>query len=114
MVTAPASFLTGENINYILGFLCSKFTNYYVQQTSDKTGAGDIMLNVQSFEKIIIPPITPVNQPIVSQMKALVDKILSAKKQNPQTDTAQWEQEIDRLVYRLYDLTEDEIRLLKA
>jgi hypothetical protein len=42
-----------------------------------------------------------------------VDKILAAKKQNPQTDTSEWENEIDELVYRLYDLTEDEIKIIE-
>ena len=114
MLTAPASFLTGKNLNYILGFLCSKFTNYFVEQNSDKTGAGDIMLNVQSFEKIPLPPITPSNQPIVSQIEVLVDKILTAKKQNPQADISHWEREIDQLVYELYGLTEEEIKIVEG
>lgn len=114
MVTAPASFLTGNQINYILGVLCSRFTSYYVAQTSDKTGAGDIMLNVQSFERIKIPPITPSNQSIVQQIEVLVDKILYAKKENSQTDTSEWEREIDRLVYKLYELTEEEIKIIEG
>ena len=34
----------------------------------------------------------------------LVDKILAAKKENPQADTSAWEKEIDALVYALYFL----------
>lgn len=121
MLTAPASFLTGNYINYILGVLCCRFTNHYVEQTSDKTGAGDIMLNVQSFERIKIPPITPTNEPIVRQIEALVDKILAAKKlrtvrannHSPQADTTEWEKEIDKLVYSLYELNEEEIRIIE-
>ncbi|MGQ9846779.1 MAG: restriction endonuclease, partial [Bacteroidales bacterium] len=60
-----------------------------------------------------LPPITSTNQPIVAQIEALVDKILTAKKQNPQADTSHWEREIDRLVYKLYDLTEEEIRIVE-
>ena len=41
-----------------------------------------------------------------------MDKILAAKKKNPQADTSQWEREIDRLVYQLYDLTPDEIKII--
>jgi hypothetical protein len=44
----------------------------------------------------------------------LVDKILEAKKENPQADTIELEREIDNLVYRLYDLTEDEIKLVEG
>lgn len=59
------------------------------------------------------PPITASNQSIVLQIEALVDKILSAKKQNPHADTSQWEQEIDRLVYELYGLSEKEVRIIE-
>ena len=44
----------------------------------------------------------------------LVDKIISAKKENAQTDTSQWENEIDELVYKLYELTEEEIEIVKT
>jgi hypothetical protein len=40
------------------------------------------------------------------------DKILMAKKSNPHSDTSNWEREIDRLVYKLYDLTEEEIKIV--
>jgi len=42
-----------------------------------------------------------------------MDKILAAKKQNPQADTSEWEREIDRLVYQLYQLTEEEIKIIE-
>ena len=43
-----------------------------------------------------------------------MDKILAAKKQNPQTDTSGWEKEIDRLVYQLYDLTGEEVKIIEG
>ena len=42
-----------------------------------------------------------------------VDQILTAKKANPQTDTAALEAEIDQLVYELYGLTEEEIAIVE-
>ncbi|MGQ9864489.1 MAG: hypothetical protein ACUVRD_08455, partial [Bacteroidia bacterium] len=60
-----------------------------------------------------LPPITSANQPLVAQIEALVDKILAAKKHNPQTDTSHWEREIDNLVYALYELTDEEIALIE-
>jgi len=41
------------------------------------------------------------------QIETLVDKILKAKKQNPQGDTTQLERQIDHIVYELYGLTEE-------
>jgi len=68
----------------------------------------------QYVEKVRIPPITPSNQSIVSQIESLVVKILAAKKDNPQADTSEWEKDIDGLVYKLYDLTEEEIKLIEG
>ncbi len=34
------------------------------------------------------------------------------KKQNPQTDTIEWEREIDQLVYRLYELIYEEVKII--
>jgi hypothetical protein len=48
-------------------------------------------------------------QPII----ALVDKILAAKKADPQADTGAWEAEIDILVYLLYGLTWDEMQIVE-
>jgi type II restriction/modification system DNA methylase subunit YeeA len=52
--------------------------------------------------------------PIANQIVQIVDQILSAKKQNPEADTSKLEREIDRLVYKLYDLTADEIKIIKS
>lgn len=61
--------------------------------------------------KIPIPAATPKQQaPIVK----LVDRILAAKRADPQADVSRWEREIDRLVYQLYDLTDEEIAIVEG
>ena len=42
----------------------------------------------------------------------LVDQILSAKKENFHADTSTLEKQIDLMVYHLYDLTYDEVKLI--
>jgi hypothetical protein len=42
----------------------------------------------------------------------IVDKILEAKKANPTADTTALESQIDFLVYKLYDLTYEEVRTI--
>ena len=39
----------------ILHYLCSSVGAYYIYQNSDTTGAGDIMLNIQSLIKFPVP-----------------------------------------------------------
>jgi type II restriction/modification system DNA methylase subunit YeeA len=63
---------------------------------------------------IPVPPITPENQSLVAQIESLVDQILARKRGNPHADTRDLERDIDQLVYRLYDLTPDEIRLVEG
>lgn len=44
---------------------------------------------------------------------SLVDKILSAKRNNPGANTKALEQEIDEMVYKPYDLTPEEIEIVE-
>ena len=68
-------------------------------------------MKAATIEALPIPSATPAQQkPII----ALVDKILAAKKANPQADTSKEEAEIDRLVYQLYGLSEDEIKIVEG
>jgi hypothetical protein len=59
-----------------------------------------------------LPPITPANQPIVEKIEALVEQILAKKEKGE--DTTALEREIDRLVYSLYELTEEEIKMIEG
>jgi hypothetical protein len=43
-----------------------------------------------------------------------VDKILAAKKQNPNANTFSLEKQIDEMVYKLYELTEEEVRIVEG
>ena len=55
-----------------------------------------------------------INQLPAAQIEVLADKILATKKENPQANTSHWEQEIDKLVYQLYGLTEEEIKIVEG
>ncbi|MCX6252291.1 MAG: phospholipase D-like domain-containing protein [Bacteroidetes bacterium] len=43
----------------------------------------------------------------------LIDQILSAKTANPKADTSQLEKQIDELVYKLYELSDEEIAIIE-
>ena len=61
-------------------------------------------------ETIPIPKVSQKNQqPLVR----LIDKIIAAKKVDPETDISATEKAINELVYKLYGLTEDEIKAVK-
>ena len=72
----------------------------------------------KTFQKILIEnckefPIPNINESNQKPFLTLVNQILTAKKTNSEADTTTLEAEIDRLVYELYDLTEEEIQIVE-
>ena len=63
------------------------------------------------FGQIPIPDITG---EIAYAIIKIVNQILSYKKSDPATDTSPLEAEIDRLVYELYGLSEEEIKIVEG
>ncbi|PLB85740.1 hypothetical protein C0T31_09090 [Dysgonamonadaceae bacterium] len=98
---------------FLIGFFNSKLFQWIFSSMGINMGNG-FEYKIQFIEKIPIPPITSSNQPIVSQIESLVDQILDAKKDNPHSDTSEWEKEIDQLVYKLYELTDEEIAIVEG
>jgi len=101
------------NLKYVLGVLNSRITNawfeYYFLTT--KVSGNYFDLNGNQIGSIPIPTANPnQQQPVID----LVNQILSAKKANPDADTSEWERQIDALVYDLYGLNEDEIRIIEG
>ncbi len=65
------------------------------------------------IERLPIPKITPKNQELADKIIALVDKILQSKANDPKANTQELEKEIDALVYQLYNLTDEEIKIIE-
>ena len=49
-----------------------------------------------------------------TRLKQVRTSVLAAKKANPQADTSKEERKIDELVYALYGLSEDEIKVVEG
>ncbi len=96
---------------FFLGILDSKLINlYHAEVFLDKEKV--------TFQKILIANCKkiPIRLPSSSQEKAIVDKtnqILAAKQRDSAADTTSLEREIDQLVYQLYGLTEEEIKIVE-
>ncbi len=59
-------------------------------------------------------PIPAAHQKQQTEIITIVNQILTAKASNPDTDTSSLENEIDKLVYALYNLTEKEIAIVEG
>ena len=93
---------------YILGLLNSKYTSYYLRtKFKDKHLAGGYLaINKSTIEKL---PFTIAEDHIQEEISQLAKDILNSKTRNPYSDTSELETKIDRLVYQIYNITEEEI-----
>jgi len=96
----------------LCGILNSKLMSFYHFNSSPKATKG-------AFPKILVEDIKNFPLPKVSKTQqkpfiTLVDQILSAKATNPKADTSELEKQIDEMVYKLYELTDDEIAIIEG
>ncbi|GAA7674940.1 Eco57I restriction-modification methylase domain-containing protein [Helicobacter pylori] len=99
----------------ILGVLNSKLMTYFYKKKFFPTHmqGGAFGFDTLSVETLPIPQITKSNKPTADKIIALVDKILQAKEKDPKANTQRSEKEIDALVYQLYNLTAEEIKIIE-
>ncbi|MUU80157.1 class I SAM-dependent DNA methyltransferase [Helicobacter pylori] len=112
---ATSFILTGEHLRYLLGMLHSKLITFAFKTFYAGGGLGESGYRYKKafIERLPIPKITPKNQELADKIIALVDKILQAKAKDPKANTQGLEQEIDALVYQLYNLTDEEIKIIE-
>ena len=73
---------------------------------------GAFGFDTLSVGNLPIPKITKENQNLADEIINLVDKILDFKKADK--DITELESKIDDLVYQLYNLSDDEIKLISC
>ncbi|MGC8966539.1 MAG: TaqI-like C-terminal specificity domain-containing protein, partial [Caldimicrobium sp.] len=120
---ATSFIMTGKNLKYILGLLNSKPVSFFFKKYYAGGGLGSEGYRYKKafLEQIPLPPLTPQNQHIVQQIESLVNQILNLTQSddyetNPakQNQVKELEAQIDQLVYQLYGLTEEEIRIIEG
>ncbi len=100
--------ITGNSLKYLTAYLNSKLFKCVFRDNFPELQGGTRELSKVFFEQLPIPQISkPAQQPFI----ALVDKILTAKQQAQDTRTL--ETEIDKMVYGLYSLTDEEVRIVE-
>jgi adenine-specific DNA-methyltransferase len=95
---------------YILSIINSKLVSYYFHKYILNYANLTIHLDGYYLEKIPIPAVNSSNKSIVEQIEMLVEQILALKEQGK--DTTALEAQIDLLVYKLYDLTYEEVKVI--
>ncbi|MEQ9299609.1 MAG: Eco57I restriction-modification methylase domain-containing protein [Cyclobacteriaceae bacterium] len=94
----------------LLGWLNSKLVWFYLSNVTSKL-RGDAFAMQSPYIMSI-----PLNDSVLSNQRliALSNNILEGKKNSDPTDTSPLEKQIDQLVYELYGLTEEEIKIVEG
>jgi very-short-patch-repair endonuclease len=111
-VSATFYVIKTERINqkYLTAVLNSKLIAFWLQKKGKMQGNNYQLDKGPLLEIPIYNPSQSEQLPIIK----LVDQIISLKKQNPQADISSLEKQIDELVYKLYGLTEEEVRIVEG
>ncbi len=98
-----------QNLKFILGIINSKLPLYYIKEKYPASSYNQgTTFTTDMLNNFPIPGIF--NERLVE----LVDKVIALKKAEPNTKIDDLEGEIDELVYKLYDLTDEEIAIVKG
>ena len=105
--------ITGGDIKLLVGLLSSTLMTFTYKRYCSGTvlGAKGYQYNKHALEKLPVAEIPAEQQ---QSFIALVDKIHAMKAANLNADTTDLENEIDKLVYALYDLTPEEIAIVEG
>ncbi|EJB91070.1 type IIS restriction-modification protein [Helicobacter pylori Hp H-19] len=112
---ATSFILTGEHLCYLLGMLHSKLITFAFKTFYAGGGLGESGYRYKKafIERLPIPQITEKNQELAHKITDGAKAILEAKEKDPKANTQRLEKEIDALVYRLYHLTDEEIKTIE-
>ncbi|MFP6185643.1 Eco57I restriction-modification methylase domain-containing protein [Helicobacter pylori] len=112
---ATSFILTGEHLCYLLGMLHSKLITFAFKTFYAGGGLGESGYRYKKafIERLPIPKITTKNQELADKITDYADKILQSKEKDPKANTQGLEKEIDALVYQLYNLTDEEIKIIE-
>ena len=94
---------------FFVGFLNSKFLGWYAYNFIYCQAIRGMDLYTFYIKQFPLPNVSNEKQYIVA---LLVQEILSAKEENSNADTSNLENEIDILVYKMFNLTFDEVKVI--
>ncbi|GAA8433401.1 class I SAM-dependent DNA methyltransferase [Helicobacter pylori] len=112
---ATSFILTGEHLHYLLGMLHSQLVTFAFKTFYAGGGLGESGYRYKKafIERLPIPQITQKNQELAQKITDCTERILKSKEKDPKANTQELEKEIDALVYQLYNLTDEEIKIIE-
>ena len=99
--------MTGGPLKFLCAVLNSTLITWMMRNTARTTGMGLLQWEKFAVERLPVPDVAVTMQRLLVEQ---VDRILTAKSNDLAADTTKEQAEIDSLVFRLYELKDDEIR----
>ncbi|MFK0485666.1 TaqI-like C-terminal specificity domain-containing protein, partial [Campylobacter jejuni] len=101
------------NLKYLTGVLNSKLIAFWLKHKG-KIQGNLFKIDKEPLLNIPIVNINSKNEKLANKLISLVDEILKAKEQDKNANTQELENKINSLVYKLYNLTEEEIKIIEG
>ncbi|AMK26984.1 restriction endonuclease [Campylobacter jejuni] len=101
------------NVKYLTAILNSKLIAFWLKHKGKMQG-NNYQIDKEPLLNIPIVTINSKNQKIADELINLVDEILKVKEQDKNANTQELENKINSLVYKLYNLTDDEIKIIEG
>ncbi|WP_426723701.1 class I SAM-dependent DNA methyltransferase [Campylobacter coli] len=106
------TFYSNINLKYLIANLNSSISKFWIKNNAATLGDGIYGAKIY-IEKLPIPKINSKNEKLANELINSVDEILKAKEQDKNVNTQELENKINSLVYKLYNLTEEEIKIIE-
>ncbi|HEC2375522.1 TPA: Eco57I restriction-modification methylase domain-containing protein [Campylobacter jejuni] len=100
------------NVKYLTAILNSKLIAFWLKHKGKMQG-NNYQIDKEPLLNIPIVTINSKNQKIADELINLVDEILKVKEQDKNANTQELENKINSLVCKLYNLTEEEIKIIE-
>ncbi|EJG9992625.1 Eco57I restriction-modification methylase domain-containing protein [Campylobacter coli] len=100
------------NVKYLTAILNSKLIAFWLKHKGKMQG-NNYQIDKEPLLNIPIVDTNSKNKKLADELINLVDEILKAKEQDKNANTQELENKINSIVYKLYNLTEEEIKIIE-
>ncbi|EHF5952787.1 class I SAM-dependent DNA methyltransferase [Campylobacter coli] len=101
------------NVKYLTAILNSKLVAFWLKHKGKMQG-NNYQIDKEPLLNIPIVDTNSKNKKLADELINLVDEILKAKEQDKNANTQELENKINSIVYKLYNLTEEEIKIIEG
>ncbi len=101
------------NLKYLTGVLNSKLIAFWLKHKG-KIQGNLFKIDKEPLLNIPVVNINSKNEKLANKLISLVDEILKVKEQDKNANTQELENKINSIVYKFYNLTEEEIKIIEG